>query len=121
MAPRPRVLVVDDEEGFRAFFRYVLEPLGYEVALAPGADAALAELAAGAFHLVLLDWNLGRVPGREILPLIRRAAPGVPVAVLSVTCGLFEDEARRLGAWECSAKPTDPKALRRLVERALRR
>lgn len=112
--------MIDDEEGFRAFFRYVLEPLGYEVRLAADGDAALAELDAGSFDLVLLDWNLGRLPGRDVLRRIQERRPLVLVAVLSVTCGVFEEEARALGAWDCRPKPTDPAALRELVARAVR-
>ena len=82
MAP-PRVLVVDDHEGFRGVARALLESDGYcVVGEAADASEALAETARLDPDVVLLDVHLPDLDGFEVS---RRLAqlPNPPVVVLT--------------------------------------
>ena len=87
MALRPtvkRLLVVEDDPDQSMAIRDRLELYGYAVACAEDGQIALEMLQAGdSFDGVLLDLNLPRVPGLELLAATRRALPHLPVIVMS--------------------------------------
>jgi CheY-like chemotaxis protein len=112
---KPRVLVVDDEEGFRSFVRYVLEPLGYDVSGAASGQIAIGLMGAGNFDLILLDGYLNGMTGLETLRRLREVRPGISVAMLSIMSYTIEAQAFALGALACLPKPSDPETMVRLV------
>ena len=57
-APRPRVLVVDDEESMRFFLRRALGRRGFEVDVAPDGPSGLARFRETRPDAVLLDVRL---------------------------------------------------------------
>jgi YesN/AraC family two-component response regulator len=80
-----RVLVVDDAEDLRMLLRLRIDNrAGLEV-VGEAADGVAAVELAGELQpdLVMLDLAMPRMDGLEALPLIRAAAPGVRVVVLS--------------------------------------
>ncbi len=80
-----RILVVDDAEDLRMLLRLRIEHRdGLEV-VGEAADGVAAVELAGELQpdLVMLDLAMPRMDGLEALPLIREAAPGVRVVVLS--------------------------------------
>jgi CheY-like chemotaxis protein len=119
-----RLLVVDDEPGPRFALRDLLECDGHAVEEAEHAPAALgaAERAARAgapFDLVLTDLRMPRVDGLELLELLRRDHPGLPVVLLTA----HGDErtavrALKLGAWDYVPKPYDNAEILAVVARA---
>ena len=54
-----RLLVIEDEQGFRLLLQNRLEDLGYEVATASTGAMGLMEARAGRFDLFLVDIALG--------------------------------------------------------------
>jgi PAS domain S-box-containing protein len=62
------ILVVEDEDGVRAFIRLVLQRFGYRVLEAPDAEAALTLLdeEKGPIHLLLTDVILPKMHGKEL-------------------------------------------------------
>ena len=63
-------------------------------------------------RLVLLDLNLPRRDGREVLARLRQHGPAVPTVVLTTSVERDDhDRARALGAVEVLAKPDDFRAL----------
>lgn len=81
---RRRVLVVDDEEPVR----YVLEDaLGelYEVATGDSGAAALARLDDFRPDVVLLDYNMPRMTGLEVLRAIKARDPSIEVIMVTGT------------------------------------
>jgi DNA-binding response OmpR family regulator len=66
-----RVLIVDDEPNIVTALEFLLQQSGYEVAVAPNGDEALAKLASFAPDLVLLDVMMPRVSGYEVCRRIR--------------------------------------------------
>lgn len=80
------ILLVDDHALLQHALSSMLEPLlsGGDIVCAASAQEAVSALRAGKhFHLILLDLKLPDSDGLRLLTLLRREAPGVPVAVFS--------------------------------------
>ena len=98
-----RVLVVDDEAGFRLSLSEVLRLEGYTAVGASTCQEALVQLARDSVDLLFLDVNLPDGSGLDLLPLA-----GPPVVVVTGEPSLsLADEALSLGARDCLAKPID--------------
>lgn len=119
---RGSILMADDELGFRDFFCFTLEPLGFEiVAVADGLEA-LEQLEKRAFDLVVLDVHMPRMGGPEALAKIRAIRPRQRVIVLSSSSDAsqtFENQATAFGASACLFKPVELDELIGAIERAL--
>ncbi len=72
--PRRRVLVVDDEADQRAMLKQFLGDCGFDVITAPNGEAAIGEVQAKAFDLVLLDITMPGLSGWETASRIREIA-----------------------------------------------
>ena len=92
---RPRILIVDDHDGFRAVARALLEDDGFEV-VGEAADAAAAVVAATNLHpsIVLLDVHLPDTDGFAASAQLA-ALPAPPVVVL-ISSRPITDLRRRL-------------------------
>ena len=66
---RPRVLVVDDDQGIRSMLHNLLSREGYEVTTAGSGEEGLKALGHDLFDLVLLDLELPGMGGIEVLGL----------------------------------------------------
>jgi two-component system, NtrC family, response regulator AtoC len=118
-----RILVVDDEEGIRAFVGEVLEDQGHAVTRAADGVEAAELLAKRAFHLMITDLKMPRMDGMTLLRKARAGQPEMEVIVLTAH-GTVESavEAMKLGAYDYLTKPlSSPAELRLLAERALER
>jgi CheY-like chemotaxis protein len=81
---RPRVLVVDDDEGIRALVSVVLADEGYDVAAAIDGQDALERCREQCPDVILLDINMPRLNGRAFLERYRRDQTcGAQVVVFS--------------------------------------
>jgi two-component system KDP operon response regulator KdpE len=81
----PGVLVVEDDDALRMLCRVNLELEGYRVLEASSIDRAGELAAAEDVQVVLLDLHVGQRDGRELLPLLREAAPDAAICLLSGT------------------------------------
>jgi len=81
---RPLVLVVDDDEDFRAQMRTQLEAAGYDVTAAEGESAADALLAATRPDLAIVDLMMERPDGGFALSYrLKKLYPDVPVIMVT--------------------------------------
>ncbi len=101
---RPRVLIIDDSPLDRAVYERTLRD--FDLRFETSGEAGLARLAAEEFDLVLLDFQLPRMDGGEVLEQIRNELKrDVPVVIVtgggseSVAASLF-----RLGALDYVTK-----------------
>ncbi len=78
-----RVLIVDDEEGIRAFVSRVVGAAGFEIAIASDAAEALAIASTRSFDLLLTDLMMPRMYGNELARLLRLQSPGLRVLYLT--------------------------------------
>lgn len=117
------VLVVDDEAGFRALLRDILEGAGHGVTEARDGAEALGLLDRSAFDLVLTDRQMPKVDGLELVRRIRTRPSPPPVVVLTAHGSIPEAvDAVRLGAADYITKPLpSPGALVDLVASLLPR
>ena len=85
MAPRPLVLLVEDEPAQRAVLSYNLEAEGFEVQTADNGEDALQLIAETPPDLILLDWMMPHVSGLEVCRRIRAKSEtrGIPILMLS--------------------------------------
>jgi DNA-binding response OmpR family regulator len=118
------ILVVDDEPGWRAALRRVLEPDGYHVVTAADGDEALAIAWSNPPSLIILDLLLPGLDGIEVCGRLRRheRSQHIPIVVLSARA----DTASKIAALESGAddyvtKPCNFDELRARVRARLRR
>ena len=78
-----RVLIVDDEPAVREVLITFLEDHGYEPSSAENGQKALEMLPDVRPHIVLLDVAMPGINGLKALDLIRQAAPGCVVIMMS--------------------------------------
>jgi DNA-binding response OmpR family regulator len=83
MKPGKRILVVDDDESYRAILRHHLETLGYEVLEAEDGIQAIRLTSRGPLQLMILDIVMPHTEGLETISLLRRA--GVRTKILAVS------------------------------------
>lgn len=116
-----RILVADDDLELSGLVAFALRQGGFTVAEAPDGLAALAAVRASPPDLVILDVNMPRLSGFEVLERLR-AFSRVPVLMLTVRAG--EDDQVRgldLGADDYLPKPFSPRTLLARVRALLRR
>src|SRR5262249_27417441 len=114
-----RVLVADDSESLRAMFRDTLLDEGFEVVEATDGQHALEVFhSAGPFDLLLLDGDMPRLTGREVVQRLRAEGVRVPVAIVSGTVHLSAAEAQALGV-TLLLKPVPARDLISEVQRLL--
>jgi signal transduction histidine kinase len=77
------VLVVDDEEGVRAFAAEALVELGYDVLSADGADQALSILEGADINILLTDVVMPGKSGRVLADAVTKAKPDVRVLYMT--------------------------------------
>jgi DNA-binding response OmpR family regulator len=116
-----KILVVDDDADLRSLVGYALTHAGYLVLEAESSAAALRSVNDERPSLIVLDLNLGREDGLDLLPRIREVSKA-PVLVLTVRSG-EEDVVRGLdlGADDYLTKPFSPRTLMARVRALLRR
>jgi len=116
------ILIVDDEADIRMLIAGILRDEGHGTREAADSDAALDALATRRPGLVVLDIWLqnSRLDGLEVLNVIMREHPTVPVVVISGH-GTIETAvtAIKLGAYDFVEKPFKADRLILVVERAM--
>ncbi|QWV95425.1 sigma-54 dependent transcriptional regulator [Geomonas oryzisoli] len=115
------VLVVEDDETFRAFVQTILQDEGYQVECAADGAKALRLLRQTGFDVVVSDLKL---PGKSGLDLFRetRPDPGAPPFIFLTAFGTVDEAvcAIKEGAVDFLTKPLqDPQALLTLVQRTI--
>jgi CheY-like chemotaxis protein len=78
-----RLLVVDDEPSIREVTSAMLAEQGYEVLTAEDGQEALEVLPRFRPDLVVTDLRMPRLSGFELLEIIRKQFPGLPVIAVS--------------------------------------
>jgi DNA-binding NtrC family response regulator len=116
-----RVLIIDDDDAFRAAFAETLTDLGHEPIEAASGREGLALLAGNKPAAVFLDYKMAGMDGIEVLRRLRQRTDG-PIPVVMLTA--FADststiEAMKLGAFEHLTKPVARGDIERLLARLI--
>jgi two-component system chemotaxis response regulator CheY len=115
-----RILIVDDHAAIRSIIDTILTNAGYECMTASTGETALEMARRFKFDLVILDVNMPRMSGLQVLGRIRRWTS----SVLMVTADSSVDTVREAVALGCDgyvAKPIEPALLLGRVQRVLSR
>lgn len=117
-----KILAVDDDLELLRLIAFALRQAGYLVLEAQDGPSALALFERERPDLVILDVNLPRLNGFEVLKKIRAASGTIPVMMLTVRTA-EEDQVRGLdlGADDYLGKPFSPRTLLARVRALLRR
>jgi GAF domain-containing protein/CheY-like chemotaxis protein len=115
-----KILIIDDSTQIRSFLSEMLFPLGYIVSTASdgkrGLDKALTERP----DLILLDFNLPRLSGIEILEALQKDDYEVPVILMTAHGSeSVAVQAFRLGVRDYIPKPFETEQILEVIERAL--
>lgn len=118
-----RILVVDDDQGFREFAADLLQLEGHEVAQASDGDEALVLLRKRGFHVLLTDLKMRRMDGMTLLKRMREEQPELEVLVMTAHGTVSNAvQAMQLGAFHYLQKPLEsPDELLLQVNRAYER
>src|SRR4051794_28028809 len=101
-----RILIAEDEETLRESCASVLSHDGYSVTATGLAREAEQLLRRSSFDVLLLDWYLNDIPGRQLLPIALDTNPLTRVIAVTGKATLASSlEATGLGAWAYLAKP----------------
>jgi len=123
-AKKARILIIDDDVGFRDLLRLHLSAMGYRVRIAEdGVDGGRA-LLADAPDLIISDVNMPFLDGFELLALLRadESTAAIPVILLSGRSdGDSMAKAVDLGAADFLTKPVTRDQLLESVEACLER
>ena len=118
-----KLLVVDDEILLRKVIGDYFEDAGFEVLLADQGVNGLDLFRQEQPDAVILDLDMPKLNGFELLKIINQSSPETPVIVISGV-GIVGDAVRslRLGAWDFLSKPIhDLEILNFTMERVLER
>lgn len=115
------ILLADDERNIRATLGRSLRMEGHAVVEAEDGEQALRRVESGEVDAVLLDLQMPRLDGLEVLERLHRAGNRVPVVVLTAH-GTIDRAVRavRLGAFDFIEKPPAVERIVLALENALR-
>ncbi len=104
--PTARVLVVDDDDEMRALLRRTLEADGFQVTERDRGTRVVETLRGAPFDLIILDKEMPGLTGLDLLPVLHREFPQVPVVLVTAFGGgQVAASALRLGAASYLEKP----------------
>ena len=86
----PRALVADDDDMVSGFFRECLEGMGYSVVTVANGFDAVCQLLGDDFDVALLDINMPRMHGLEVLREMRMSTKIIPVLIITAYPGLSD-------------------------------
>jgi two-component system cell cycle response regulator DivK len=117
-----KILIADDKATSRELLRTVLERQGYEVLEAADGEEALQKALAEVPDLILLDLQMPRRSGYEVLGELRKDARHAALPIIALTASAMQgDRERALAAGFTGylAKPVALVHLREEVQRLL--
>jgi len=124
-AARTKILVVDDDPDIVTVLRDRLESLGYSTVCAGDGPRALELIERETPHLMLLDLEMPRLSGLDVLKRLAQqkpAAPDMPVIVMTAHGTIAAAvQAMKQGAYDFLTKPFDVDHLAIVIAKALER
>ena len=117
---KKRALVAEDNDGhYKAFEEFLVE-MGLEVEREAFGDMALEKILNSEYDIVILDIELPKKNGREIIREVRKSKPYLPIIAVSAFAGVHgEAECLNLGADDYIEKRFNKDTFQARVRRAL--
>ena len=117
---KKRALVAEDNDGHYKTFEEFLVEMGLEVEREAFGDLALEKILNSEYDIVILDIELPKKNGREILREVRKSKPYLPIIAVSAFAGVHgEAECLNLGADDYIEKRFNKDTFQARVRRAM--
>ena len=119
---KPRILIVEDEEGYRDLLSRILKRAGFEVLSAGSGTQGKELLQKTPVDMAVLDWNLPGMDGGQLASWIRKNPKLGHLPVLMLTVRRTPDEETlgfASGADDYLTKPYTPTELVSRIKRLL--
>ena len=81
--PKPRILLVEDEQDIRSLMVLHLRREGLELVEAADGDEALRALQQGGWSVLVFDWMLPGMNGLELIRAVRQQDPKTPILMVT--------------------------------------
>ena len=120
MATKPKILLLDDDQGLLDLYREMLSqhlPSMPEVRVATSGARAVALLESEAFNLLVVDLNMPKMDGLQVLSIARRKYPQMRLVVLTgMRDEQFRTRAYAMGVEQYWIKPESDQELGLFME-----
>ena len=117
---KKRALVAEDNDGHYKTFEEFLVEMGLEVEREAFGDLALEKILNSEYDIVILDIELPKKNGREIIREVRKSKPYLPIIAVSAFAGVHgEAECLNLGADDYIEKRFNKDTFQARVRRAM--
>jgi two-component system, OmpR family, phosphate regulon sensor histidine kinase PhoR len=115
-----KILIVDDEKSICDILTMVLKKEGYSVTVSADGEEAIDQVKAGNFSLAIVDINLPKISGIEVLKKIKQLNSEMEVIVISGFASLDTAvESVRAGAFDYIIKPFHIQSITDVVQRGI--
>ncbi len=117
-----KILVIDDDVDMCLLLKRFLTKNGYEVTLAHNGKKAVEELENAEPNLVLCDFRLEDIDGKELLIKIKEKYPRTPVIIVTGYSDIkIAVDVMKLGAYDYVTKPLFPDEILLSIKTALQK
>ncbi|MGA1869812.1 MAG: sigma-54-dependent transcriptional regulator [bacterium] len=117
---KPRILIADDEMKMRRILEVILKDEGYEIDVGQDGNEAWRMFKQNRYDLVITDLKMPGTSGMELLGLINKENPEVPVIVITAYGSIQSAvQAMKAGAYDYITKPFENEAIKINVAKAL--
>lgn len=117
-----KILIAEDNEKNLYLVRFILQKAGYDVIEARDGEEALRKISSEAPDVILMDLQLPKLQGMEVIRRVKADADLAPIPIIAVTAYAMRGDRERTLAAGCAdyiPKPIDPQALLASIHKAL--
>jgi len=120
---RLKILLVEDDEGARMLYCYMLASAGYKVNAVRSVLEAFAEIQVNRPDVVVTDIAMPVLSGLDLIAGVRSHDEFADLPVVAITSfgEKLREQARTAGATDAIDKPTDIIRMREVIEAAVSR
>jgi two-component system response regulator HydG len=115
-----KILIIDDDVDMCQLLCNFLKRKGYEAQSASSGKKGLEELKTNQYDLLLCDYRLGDMDGKQVLEQVKSINPALPVIMVTGYSDIkLAVEIMRLGAFDYITKPLMPEEMLKVIQKAL--
>lgn len=101
-----KLLIIDDDQNINNLLRLALKAIGYTVDLASDGEQGYLLAQEYNYNLIILDYNLPKLNGRDLIKKLRQEKINTPIIIISVRSELGDKtDLLELGADDYLTKP----------------